>query len=801
MIDLAQATSPTTRARVLVLRSKFYAQNRKQDLAFRDLKEALSLAPQNADIAVAIRSLQNLSMSDSTDDPSELMDQFVKGDRSAGEKLANLMSSESFTKSFIEANLLSRLVETVSKDHSTCGRIFLRLSMNDIKEVSTQLIRTVSTDKEDLFLDCGSDGVEALTNIILRKWDDDKQRQATLQSFVTKLADRLNHEANRVALLNACIRVATSDPSLKSLNNKLPFKLLFPLLSQKNPRSVRSRAIVLLSTLISNEEADSPLLKSMKSQLEDFIANHSSAASATDYITSFTVLTSIFTIRADVGAEIFLGGFLEEALEDILDLDNDAVPKALLELLSAASVDKKCRTKIADVASGFLQECAQSEDTGERALAGSILAKLSSASTESTNLGVDLLQIFKDAVAAKNDSALLSAVEGLAFSSTAGKTKEELAKDSTFLTSLFAILKSPGREHHLIYGCLSILVNLTSYKPPLTEEEKRINEIRRLAKETNVPTVDELDDNNHVAARCKAVLTAGLLPVVNAMAITSSPASITAIAHVLLSVSTSPPHRGILAQQGAIKLILALLAKQVDTNTEITLSHALAKVLISINPSLIFSSRTPITAPIQPLTQLLTQESLPNDLPRFESLLALTNLGSANDVARSSIVTHAWTVTETLLLSDVSLLQRAATELVCNLVVCQNGAEKFFPDKSTGASGRLHLLMALGDVDDVATRRAAGGALAMLTDFKEVVSAVAEVERGVERVGGMVGDEDEDVALRGVICVRNLIEVGGGEFEKRLRDAGISEKIGALAKRTSNARLKGMCGEVLEQMQ
>jgi hypothetical protein len=86
----------------------------------------------------------------------------------------------------------------------------------------------------------------------------------------------------------------------------------------------------------------------------------------------------------------------------------------------------------------------------------------------------------------------------------------------------------------------------------------------------------------------------------------------------------------------------------------------------------------------------------------------------------------------------------------------------------------------------------------MLTDFKEVVTAVAEVERGVERVGGMVGDEDEDVALRGVICVRNLIEVSGGEFRKRLRDAGISEKIGGLAKRT---RLKGICGEVLEQMQ
>lgn len=742
-------------------------------------------------------------MNDSTDDPRELMERFTKGDASAGEKLANAMSSESFAKSFIEANLLSRLLQMNPNNCNACGRMLLRLSINDTKEVSTQLTRTVS-DKQNTFLDCGPDGVEALTNIILKKWDDDKQRQTALQSFVTRLADRLAHttdEPYQVAILNACIRVATSDQSLRSLNNKLPFKSLFPLLSQRSLQSVRSRAVVLLSTLLAKEEADSPLITSLKGQLEEFISKHSSAASATDYMTALSVLTSIFAICAGVGAEIFLSGFLEEALEDILDLDDENVPKALLELLSAASVDKKCRTKIGEVANGFLQECAHSDDTGKRALAGSILAKLSSASTESTDVGVDLLKIFKDAVAAKNEGALLSAVEGLAFSSTVGKTKEELAKDSMFLTSLLAILKSPGREHHLIYGCLSILVNLTSYRPPLTEEEKRINEIRRLAKETNVHTVDELDDNTHVAARCKAVLLSGLLPALNTMATTSSPASITAIAHILLSVSTAPAHRGVLAQQGAIKLILVLLEKQVDTNTEITLSHALAKILISVNPSLIFSSRTPITAPIQPLTSLLTQDSLPNDLPRFESLLALTNLASANDAARTSIVTYAWSVTETLLLSDTPLLQRAATELVCNLVVCQKGAEKFLSEKSTGASGRLHLLMALADVDDVATRRAAGGALAMLTDLKEVCVGIGGVERGVERLGGMVGDEDEDVAFRGLICVRNLIEVGSGEFKKRLRDAQVSEKILSLAKQTSNPKLKEMCVEVLKQMQ
>jgi protein unc-45 len=667
-------------------------------------------------------------------------------------------------------------------------------------------VRNISNDFTKYmtqFLGFGPDGVEALINIVLRKSDGDEQRLTAIQQLIPQLAQRLpttDNEQMQVELLNALIRVATSDHSLRSLDSA-SFNILFAFLSSQRPQAVRSRAIVLLSTIMSKEESNSNLLSSVKSQLSNFITDQLSTASPTEYITALSVLTSIFTIRSEMGAEIFLQeGFLEEIVEDGLDLEDENVPKALLELLSAASVDKSCRAKILNVADGFLQECAHSTDTEKRALSGSILAKLSSASGELSQTGMDLLKIFNNAYQSKNETALQSAVEGLAFSSTIGKTKEELTKDPNFLHSIMGILKSPGRQHPLIYGCLSVLVNLTFYKPPLTEEEKRINEIRRMAKETNIHTIDKLDDNAHVSTRCKAVLSAGLLPSLNVMATNSSPACITAIAYILLSVSTTPAHRGLMAQQGAIKLILALLTKPVDQNTEITLAHALAKILISVNPSLIFSSRTPITAPIQPLTSLLTNESLPNELPRFETLLALTNLASAEDSARSAIVDKAWTVTETLLLSDTPLLQRAATELVCNLVVSQKGTEKFLPSKGTSASSRLHLLLALADVDDVATRRAAGGALAMLTDLKEICVAIGEVERGVERVGGMVGDDDEDVAFRGMICMRNLMENAGTDLKKRIVVAGMFEKIQKLMKGSTNDRVKNLGQEISRQI-
>ena len=797
---------------MLTLRAKIYAEHQKQDLAFRDLKEALSLTPQNGDIADAIRSLQNMSLTEPTEKPIELIDKFINGDRKAGETIANNMASEVFAKSFVDLRLLSLLLEKgVQANAEICGQVLLRLSMNNSKEVSEKLTsRISSTFATDIatFLACRSEGIEALTNIILKTWKDEQQRHQAIKALIPELTEHLrrtkvaNDDSIHVAVLNSFIRLATSDPGLKTLDDRPDFSVLLPLLSSEYPQSIRSRTIVLLSTMISNEDRESTVVSLIKQKLQDTITYQFLAASSAGYIAAFSILGSVFTFRSDVAAEVFLEeGFLEEALEDALEIHDDGIPKALLGLLSAASVDKGCRAKILKDADGFLKKCAQStSDTEKRALSGSILAKLASASTQTPEIEIDLVKIFADAYSSKNDTALLSAVEGLAFSSTVAQKKEELAKNSKFLQSLLGIVKSPSREHTLIYGSISILVNLTSYKRPLTEEEKRINEIHRLAKEANVHTVDKLDDNAHVTARCKAILSAGLLPTLNVMAVNSSPACITAIAHILLSVSTAPAHRGLLAQQGAIKLIIALLGKSVDQNTEVTLAHAMAKILISINPSLIFSSRTPITTPIQPLTTLLTNESLPNELPRFETLLALTNLASTDDSARTSIVDKAWTVTEALLLSDIPLLQRAATELVCNLVVCQKGAEKFLPSKTSSAISRLHLLLALADLDDVATRRAAGGALAMLTDLKESCDAVGEVERGVERICGMVGDGDEDVAFRGIICVKNMTENGGTDLKKRISVAGTVSKIQELKKRTANGRLQGLCDEILGQL-
>jgi len=82
---------------------------------------------------------------------------------------------------------------------------------------------------------------------------------------------------------------------------------------------------------------------------------------------------------------------------------------------------------------------------------------------------------------------------------------------------------------------------------------------------------------------------------------------------------------------------------------------------------------------------------------------------------------------------------------------------ELFADGSPTARRRLHVLLALADVEDVATRRAAGGALAMVTEYDGAVRGILELERGVMILLELCMDDDDGCVHRGVVAVRNLV--------------------------------------------
>ncbi|KAI9789063.1 MAG: hypothetical protein M1835_001910 [Candelina submexicana] len=133
-----------------------------------------------------------------------------------------------------------------------------------------------------------------------------------------------------------------------------------------------------------------------------------------------------------------------------------------------------------------------------------------------------------------------------------------------------------------------------------------------------------------------------------------------------------------------------------------------------------------------------------------------------------------------------------------------------FADGSPQAANRLHILLALADVDDYATRRAAGGALAMLTEWDAAVEAVVKRERGVRILLGLCeeeGEEEEEgeveVVHRGVVCVFNVVsapgEVGVKGREKVVSEGGV-EVLRGLVRRVGSKEVVEIGVEALKKL-
>src|SRR5271163_4956891 len=111
MKELSETKSATSRARILIRRAEIYAKIPRQELAFRDLKEAVSLAPRDEDIVEAIHKFSELNIGLSNADPLPILNRFVDGDKEAGKHLLDGIASDDFAAKLVEGNGLSQLLE------------------------------------------------------------------------------------------------------------------------------------------------------------------------------------------------------------------------------------------------------------------------------------------------------------------------------------------------------------------------------------------------------------------------------------------------------------------------------------------------------------------------------------------------------------------------------------------------------------------------------------------------------------------------------------------------------------------
>ncbi|KAH6847884.1 myosin-binding striated muscle assembly central-domain-containing protein [Chaetomium sp. MPI-CAGE-AT-0009] len=565
-------------------------------------------------------------------------------------------------------------------------------------------------------------------------------------------------------------------------------------------------------------------------RVDDFFHARLGRGTYDDYLIAFCAAAAIFPIDYDLMTDIIhFDGFLA-SLGQLMGRKwkSRKIETACLEMLLAACEKMNCHAAIYKHCIGWLEDVifvdleARVEEMWDlietdveieqegggalrehcrtiRSLAAVIWTKIMAApvqqvtppnqgpepNVESTTAKMERLSKMFARMLAGDTEDVQYSVEGLAYATTQPNIREQLARDGESLKRIVTVLGSAPPKSPLAYGALSIIAHLTRYQPTESEEQKRLRQLKAYANAAGKVQPNPLVDDTHVSERCKLVFDAGVTPVLVKHSKTASIASLSVIIFIIFSLSVTPSLRGQLAQQGAVRLLIAAwtaLPEKEDTARR-TAAQALARILISTNPALVFR-QTPQTAAIRPLTSIIPPD--PNAdtrdlLPTFEALLALTNLASTddeNDTTRRAIVRTAWDDIEEQLFSTNTRVSTATVELICNLVQSPEEAVGLFGDGSAKAATRLRVVLALADAEDVKTRSAAGGALASLTAFEPVVRAVLAQPRGAGIVLGLCrDDDDEGLRHRGAVVVHNMLsqdgEVGQLAREKLLAGRGV----------------------------
>jgi len=387
-------------------------------------------------------------------------------------------------------------------------------------------------------------------------------------------------------------------------------------------------------------------------------------------------------------------------------------------------------------------------------------------------------------------TAVRSSLEGLAVISTRPAIRQRLADDPSFLKSLVELspiprqkggslpitprtsidldLEAEPADTALCYGITTILVNITSLKAILSAEDEQAAKLRAMAlsgkRDTSTVAQDDpLESEDAVRERVTKVIKAGGTRALTGLVRADSQVVKTGLGKLCLNMVESQGNRMEFIRDGGFKALSAIIRdllpstdKSQTTPNEtkvialLPASQALAKMVITTPPHLLFPppvSATSLNA-LTPLYHLLCDSSS-SLLQRFEALMALTNIATIEPSIATRLVQAKYTPIEReadtmwrgngqeakirifhrieeCLTNDNTLVRRAATELICNLMSCEAGYLEYTATTNARTASRLRLMLILTGSDDLATRLAAGGAIATITESPEACATLSK---------------------------------------------------------------------------
>jgi hypothetical protein len=752
-----------------------------------------------------------LKIQQEDNDGHQLLDlcrRYTQNDENAGKEAAaylrtdGLKSPENVALESLKL-LLAQRPHSLSTTQDEIISGLVRQNASVRQYFSTQLQNSVTAFFDEIY-DRGDGAAVCLDTVVLDPtvWTSEETRShcesELFQLFIAKLMES-GHDLDGRSLKGITRLLAVHADELQHLIDDEGFEVILSSLDYRLPLEVRSQATLATAKYleVAKEAGEKKFLTLVMSIL--------GKGRVDDLIVAFSALAAIFPVAPSAAANLFLSDEFMAFLTPLAtrEAKSKKIDIPVLELLNAACINRPCREVVSKKFGEWLSHNLTNGSDAASELAAVALAKIRASEPDKPSTGngkvlvddseSELVHRFMGLMSESKIENSSHAIEGLAYTSVKPAVKEQLANDPTFLRNLLAVVKQNTADSSVLYGGLMIFLNITKFLPNLSEEQKKMSQLKDYAdaaaeKAKKAATPDSRDEEEAVLARCAAVIDAGIMNLLVECGRVALPSTNELTAKILQALTRPQKSRGALAQQGAVKLLLGLAAPKQSSSGPVTnettriASHALARILISVDPSHVFpSSGFPqVTSAVRPLLSLLSSPdsgSLSSDQPRdllpvFESLLALTNLASyPHDASAPELtVREGWSAVEDLLLSSNARVQRAACELVCNLMTCDSGIIKF-ADGSKQAAQRLHILLALTDADDFPTRRAAGGALAMLTEFDAAIAAVLDRPRGVELLLGLCQEDDDALVHRGVVCVRNLTSVATGDIGTRARAA------------------------------
>ncbi|KRY66835.1 E3 ubiquitin-protein ligase UBR5, partial [Trichinella pseudospiralis] len=375
------------------------------------------------------------------------------------------------------------------------------------------------------------------------------------------------------------------------------------------------------------------------------------------------------------------------------------------------------------------------------------------------------------------------AAEGLAYLTLDADVKEWLVSDVNLIRRLVAFAKQAGQL--CVFGVSTILVNLTNTYDK-KEPEPELIELAKFAKH-HIPVANPKDSDEYVKNRIKLLVNEGAVSACVALSSTESERCREFLARALHGFTKEPQHRGIVVQEGGVKLLIDLAQRCTDEG-KIIAAHALARIGITMDPKMAFSGQRCYEV-VKPIISLLHPDMSAEQ--NYEALLALTNLAAVSDSVRNKMMQEKVLpkLEEFWFLQEHEPLRAASAELFHNLLL----NDKVFQQVAKPGTDRLKLwLLYCSAEDDERLALISTSAMLMLTEDAAVCSRIVqEHPNWPDLFKTPCMHENEQLQLNAIACVKNLMN-SGQEAAAQVVSSELFEILVAICKLPKSNREKAV---------